>query len=115
MVIAVGNPLSMAPASVVLAAGEKLPPPTRAAVLMALLGIALLGMLIVAVILLGGHWARRQGSFRRGPSVPPDRTPLARRPAAESDASAARRAGRADDPDARAAETQPDLGETKSS
>jgi hypothetical protein len=43
---------------------------------MALLGIALLGMLLVVVILLGGHWVRRQGSHRRGPSVPPDRRPL---------------------------------------
>ena len=55
---------------------EKLPPPTRAAVLMALLGIALVGLLLVVVILLGGHWVRRQGNFRRGPSVPPDRPPL---------------------------------------
>jgi hypothetical protein len=56
--------------------GEKLPPPTRAAVMMALLGIALLGMLIVVIILLGGHWVRRQGNFRRGRSVPPDRAPI---------------------------------------
>ena len=59
-----------------VAVGEKLPPPTRAAVLMALLGIALLGMLLVVIILLGGHWVRRQGRVRRGPAVPPDRRPL---------------------------------------
>ena len=59
-----------------VAVGEKLPPPTRAAVLMALLGIALLGMLIVVIILLGGHWVRRQGNVRRGPAVPPDRRPF---------------------------------------
>jgi hypothetical protein len=58
------------------AGGEKLPPPTRAAVLMALLGIALLGMLLVVIILLGGHWVRRQGNLRRGPAVPPDRRPI---------------------------------------
>ena len=57
-------------------AGAKLPPPTRAAALMALLGIALLGMLLVVIILLGGHWVRRQGSHRRGPSVPRDRPPI---------------------------------------
>lgn len=57
----------------------KLPPPTRAAVMMALLGIALLGMLLVVVVLLGGHWVRRQGDRRRGPSVPPDRQPLIQR------------------------------------
>jgi hypothetical protein len=60
------------------AAGDKLPPPTRAAVLMALLGIALLGMLLVVIILLGGHWVRRQGNLRRGPAVPPDRRPIVR-------------------------------------
>jgi len=59
-----------------VAGGRKLPEPTRAAAMMALLGIALLGMLLVVVILLGGHWVRRQGSHRRGRSVPPDRRPL---------------------------------------
>lgn len=50
----------------------KLPEPLRAYALMALLGIALLGMLIVVFILLGGHWVRKIGSYRRGPVVPPD-------------------------------------------
>jgi hypothetical protein len=59
---------------------DKLSPPASAAVMMALLGIALLGLLIVVVILLGGSWVRKQGNFRRGPSVPPDRSPLLRRP-----------------------------------
>jgi len=58
---------------------DKLSPPASAAVMMALLGIALLGLLIIVVILLGGSWARKQGNFRRGPSVPPDRSPLPRR------------------------------------
>lgn len=57
---------------------EKLSPPASAAVLMALLGIALLGMLLVVVILLGGNWVRKQGKYHRGPSVPPDRLPLRR-------------------------------------
>ena len=60
------------------AGAQKLPPPTRAAVIMALLGIVLVGLLIVAIILLGGHWVRRQGVHRRGRSVPPDRQPLHR-------------------------------------
>ncbi len=51
---------------------RQIPPTMRAAVIMALLGIALLGMLLVVIILLGGHWVRRQGSRRRGPVVPPD-------------------------------------------
>jgi hypothetical protein len=46
--------------------------------MMALIGIALAGMLIVAIILLGGHWVRRQGLHRRGRAVPPDRVPLRR-------------------------------------
>jgi hypothetical protein len=43
---------------------------------MALIGIALLGMLIVVMILLGGHWVRKHSIHRRGPVVPPDRLPL---------------------------------------
>lgn len=50
----------------------QMPETTKAAALMALLGIALLGMLIVVIILLGGHWVRRLGDYRRGPVVPPD-------------------------------------------
>ncbi len=57
-------------------ASDTLPPTTKAAAQMALLGIALVGMLFVVMILLGGHWARRQGTPRRGPVVPPDRAPL---------------------------------------
>jgi hypothetical protein len=55
---------------------EKLPPPTRAALLMTLLGILLLGLFLVAAILLGGNWVRKLGKHRRGPSVPPDVAPL---------------------------------------
>ena len=51
---------------------KEMPPTTRAIAMMALLGIALLGMLLVVIILLGGHWVRRQGYHRRGPAVPPD-------------------------------------------
>lgn len=58
------------------AAAKELPPPTRAAVQMALIAIGLIGLLLVVMILLGGHWVRRQGSHRRGPSVPPDRAPM---------------------------------------
>jgi hypothetical protein len=57
---------------------DKLPPTTKAAAQMALVVIALVGMLLIAMILLGGHWVRRQGSPRRGPIVPPDRAPLMR-------------------------------------
>jgi hypothetical protein len=57
---------------------EKLPPTTKAAAQMALIGIALVGLLLVVIILLGGHWVRRQGTPRRGPVVPPDRAPIRR-------------------------------------
>lgn len=51
---------------------SSVPEPTRSIALMALLGIALLGLLMIAVTMLGGHWVRKQGKFRRGPVVPPD-------------------------------------------
>ena len=54
------------------ASGEKLPEPIRTMALMALLGIALLGMLIVVMTLLGGRWVRRWSEFRSGRGVPPD-------------------------------------------
>lgn len=50
----------------------KLPEPVRHIAYMALLGIALLGMLLIVGTLLGGHWVRRWGDRRRGPAVPPD-------------------------------------------
>jgi len=56
---------------------DALPPAKRAAALMALVIIVLIGVLFIAAILVGGHWVRRQGNVRRGPSVPPDRAPLA--------------------------------------
>lgn len=53
-------------------AERKVPEPTRTIILMALLGILLLGMLLIVGTLLLGHWVRRQGHERRGPVVPPD-------------------------------------------
>ena len=53
----------------------QIPEPTRTAAMMALLAIALLGLLLVVFILLGGHWVRRLGKHRHGPVVPPDRLP----------------------------------------
>ena len=52
--------------------GRKVPEPTRTYVLMALLGICLVGLLLIAVTMLGASWVRKQGTFRRGPVVPPD-------------------------------------------
>jgi hypothetical protein len=51
---------------------RKVPEPTRTFILMALLGIALLGLLLVAIAMLGASWARKQG-FRRKSVVPADK------------------------------------------
>ncbi len=67
---------NVAPLLAEAAGAKELPPPTQAAVQMALIAIGLVGLLLVVMILLGGHWVRRQGSHRRGPSVPPDRAPI---------------------------------------
>jgi hypothetical protein len=45
---------------------EQLDPPRRAAVLMALLGLVLLGMLLVVCVMIGGHWVRRMARHRPG-------------------------------------------------
>lgn len=49
-----------------------LPEPVRHVAYMALLGIALLGMLMIVATLIGGHWVRRWGDRLRRPPVPPD-------------------------------------------
>ena len=51
---------------------QTLPEPVRQVAFMALLGIALLGMLMIVGTLLGGHWVRRWGNRRRRSAVPPD-------------------------------------------
>lgn len=79
MVTLAARAVSWLSAPLLFAAGENaetLPPPTKAAAQMALIGIALVGLLFVVMILLGGHWVRRQGTPRRGPIVPPDRAPI---------------------------------------
>jgi hypothetical protein len=47
---------------------ERLDPPRRAAVVMALLAITIVGLFLVAVVMLGGNWARRLARRRHGPS-----------------------------------------------
>lgn len=51
---------------------SSLPEPVRQIAYMALIGIALLGMLMIVATLLGGHWVRRWGDRVRSPTVPPD-------------------------------------------
>jgi hypothetical protein len=38
---------------------EQLDPPRRAAVIMALLGLTLVGLFLIAFVMVGGHWVRR--------------------------------------------------------
>lgn len=45
---------------------ERLDPPRRAAVVMALLGIVLTGLLLVLIVMLGAHWVRRMARYKPG-------------------------------------------------
>jgi ferric-dicitrate binding protein FerR (iron transport regulator) len=43
---------------------ERLDPPRRAAVVMALLALTLIGLFLVVLIMVGGHWVRRLARHR---------------------------------------------------
>ncbi|HEX5471254.1 MAG TPA: hypothetical protein VFW73_05180 [Lacipirellulaceae bacterium] len=45
---------------------ERLDPPRRAAVIMALLGLTLLGIFLITFVMIGGHWVRRLARHRPG-------------------------------------------------
>lgn len=45
---------------------ERLDPPRRAAVVMALLGLTLIGLFLVTFVMVGGHWVRRLARHRPG-------------------------------------------------
>jgi hypothetical protein len=45
---------------------NRLDPPRRAAVVMALLGLTLVGLFLVAFAMVGGHWVRRLARHRPG-------------------------------------------------
>ncbi|MGD9633388.1 MAG: hypothetical protein AB7G28_24475 [Pirellulales bacterium] len=47
---------------------ERLDPPRRAAVLMAILGLVLLGLALVACVMIGGRWMRRVARHQLGPT-----------------------------------------------
>jgi hypothetical protein len=49
---------------------ERLDPPRRAAVIMALLGLVLTGLLLVTIAMVGGHWVRRLARHRPGERRP---------------------------------------------
>lgn len=48
---------------------ERLDPPRRAAVLMAILGLVLTGLALVACVMIGGRWVRRMARDTRGPTT----------------------------------------------
>ena len=48
---------------------ERLDPPRRAVVVMALLGIVLVGLLLVGCVMIGAHWVRRMARHSRGRTV----------------------------------------------
>jgi hypothetical protein len=45
---------------------ERLDPPRRAAVVMALLGLTLVGLFLITFVMIGGHWVRRLARHRPG-------------------------------------------------
>jgi hypothetical protein len=45
---------------------NRLDPPRRAAVVMALLGLTLIGLFLVAFVMVGGHWVRRLARHKPG-------------------------------------------------
>src|SRR3954465_5660913 len=45
---------------------ERLDPPRRAAVIMALLGLTLIGLFLITFVMVGGHWVRRLARHRPG-------------------------------------------------
>ena len=45
---------------------EQLDPPRRAAVVMALLGLTLIGLFLITFVMVGGHWVRKLARHRPG-------------------------------------------------
>src|SRR5690349_8730628 len=45
---------------------ERIDPPRRAAIIMALLGLTLVGLFLIVLAMIGGHWARRLARHRPG-------------------------------------------------
>ncbi|MGB7950038.1 MAG: hypothetical protein WCH75_20320 [Candidatus Binatia bacterium] len=45
---------------------ERIDPPRRAAVIMALLAITLIGLFLIIFVMVGGHWVRRLARHRPG-------------------------------------------------
>jgi len=48
---------------------ERLDPPRRAAVMMAILGLVITGVALVACVMIGGRWVRRMARDTHGPTT----------------------------------------------
>jgi hypothetical protein len=48
---------------------KQLDPPRRAAVLMSILALVLLGLALVACVMIGGRWVRRMARDKHGPTT----------------------------------------------
>jgi hypothetical protein len=64
--IDVGSAVFFAAQQVSDAVIERLDPPRRAAVVMALLGLTLVGLFLITFVMVGGHWVRRLARHRPG-------------------------------------------------
>lgn len=67
VIIAAGIPLRLlAESKAVEPVLERLDPPRRAAVVMALLALTLIGIFSIVFVMVGGHWVRRIARHRPG-------------------------------------------------
>lgn len=67
LVLDAGMPLRLlAEAKAVEPVLERLDPPRRAAVVMALLALTLIGIFLIVFVMVGGHWVRRMARHRPG-------------------------------------------------
>lgn len=65
-IIGLGRTLLVAAEQSVDPAFERLDPARRAAVVMALLGLTLIGLFLITFVMVGGHWVRRLARHRPG-------------------------------------------------
>jgi hypothetical protein len=64
--IGLGAPVFFAAQKASGAAFDRLDAPTRAAVVMALLGLTLVGLFLITFVMVGGHWVRKLARHRPG-------------------------------------------------
>jgi hypothetical protein len=64
--VGLGAAVFFAAAKVGDAGFDRLDAPTRAAVVMALLGLTLIGLFLITFVMVGGHWVRKLARHRPG-------------------------------------------------